>query len=528
LVADPSGAQSTEQDEWRWVCPDSELLSTRLEEHFGKILVFVREQSRGLSFYEIEQILISLVFTLGRLCLALCLCYRHEELRPPQAETRQGRTFKRRDPQTRLLGTFFGKVRYWRTYMYARGGGYYPLDEQLNMPADGFSFHLCSLIARLATKMSYVQATLVLRCFLGWSPSHTTVEHTVFGLGRHTQAFFESAPIPEDEGEVMVIMIDSKATPTATEEELKKRRGPRKPNRVPGSPRHRGRAQRKRRGPRKRRKKGDKSKNGKMATLVVMYTLRPARAKDDGQPVLLGPINKRLYASYAPKRHAFAVARREADRRGFHRDSGKTLQLVTDGDRDLSRYAKELFPEAIHTLDVIHVVEWLWDAGRSLHREGTDELATWVEDQKTRLYDGDVEEILGELSRALGAIPKTGPGNKGRRKRLQETFNYLNKRVTMMNYKELLEKDLEISSGPVEGAVRNVIAQRFDEGGMRWIKESAEALLQLRCIEINGQWDDFMKFIHATGWRDSTNAPPKGLTLQSSAPQPLPSYGLGA
>ena len=57
------------------------------------------------------------------------------------------------------------------------------------------------------------------------------------------------------------------------------------------------------------------------------------------------------------------------------------------------------------------------------------------------------------------------------------------KRIEKMNYKRLLEKDLEISSGAVEGAVNYVIAKRFDSGGMRWIKERSEALLQLCYID---------------------------------------------
>lgn len=521
----PEIEEAPEQDEWRSQCPDSQLLETRLQEHFQKILVFLREPAQRLSFFETEQILIGLIQTLGRLCLALVLCYRHEGLEIPRSEIRQGRTYRRRGLQSRLLGTFFGKVRYWRTYLHAKGGGYYPLDEQLRLPAGGFSFHLSSLMARLATRMSYGQAVVLLRCFLGWSPCHATAERTIFALARHTSSFFEQVGVPEDDGEVMVIMIDSKATPTATEEELSKRRGKRKPAGISGSPRHRGRLRRQRRGRKKRRKKGDKSKNGKMATLVVMYTLRPGEDQD-GRPILVGPIHKRIYASYAPKRHAFAVARREANRRGFHQDSGKTLQLVTDGDPDLSYYAKKYFPEAIHTLDVIHAVEALWKAGRSLYREGSDELGQWVELQKDRLYDGQIQAILDELTQILDALPKTGPGNKGKRERLEQTFNYLNKRVSMMNYPELLAADLEISTGPAEGAVRYVIAQRFDEGGMRWIKESAEALLQLRCIEINGEWDKFMRFVHAQGWTDSSNAVPRGVDLQLSTPDPLPTYGL--
>ena len=89
-----------------------------------------------------------------------------------------------------------------------------------------------------------------------------TVKDTVLGFGRHTADWFESAPAPENDGEVLVIQVDSKASPTATDKELAKRRGKRVANPYRGSQRHRGRASRKRRGSKKRRKKGDKAKNG--------------------------------------------------------------------------------------------------------------------------------------------------------------------------------------------------------------------------------------------------------------------------
>jgi hypothetical protein len=39
----------------------------------------------------------------------------------------------------------------------------------------------------------------------------------------------EQLEAPEGEGDVLVIEVDGKATPTATEDELKKRRGKRQP-----------------------------------------------------------------------------------------------------------------------------------------------------------------------------------------------------------------------------------------------------------------------------------------------------------
>ncbi len=174
--------------------------------------------------------------------------------------------------------------------------------------------------------------------------------------------------------------------------------------------------------------------------MVVMYTLR--REGD----FLLGPLHCRVYASFAPKRHAFEIARREADKRGFGLGSGKLIQIVTDGDDDLATYSKEFFPEAIHTIDVMHVVEYLWKAGESLHREGTPALKAWVEKQKERLYGGDVEAIIAELRTRLARVPVTGPGNKGRRERLEQVMNYLENRRTKLNYAELIEQDLETTS----------------------------------------------------------------------------------
>ena len=172
------------------------------------------------------------------------------------------------------------------------------------------------------------------------------------------------------------------------------------------------------------------------------------------------------------------------------------MQVATDGDNDRARYIRELFPDAIHTIDVMHVIEKLWDAGSSVHREGTPECRAWVEAQKTALYAGKPGKIIAELDRQLARIPCTGPGNKFRRAKLGEVRAYLFKRRRCMNYNDLVARDLELGTGQVEGAIKNLMYKRMDHGGMRWIKERAEALLQLRCIDANGDWDQFIEQVH--------------------------------
>ena len=415
--------------------PTAESLQAELAQRSPALSSFVAEAGRNesVTFMAFERALRVEVFALARLAIVVFLAIAEERVvcSLPSRFERGGRWFRKAPKQERGLQTSFGVVRYWRTYTRPVGsenrGGFHPLDSLLGLGADRFSMPIMALAVRMATKMSFAEAHSTLGWFVPTPPSTEVIEQTTLGLGAFTEEWFETAPPPQDDGDVLIIMIDSKAVPTATAEELEKRRGKRKKRPTAGSARHRGRHKRKRRGRKPRRKKGDKCKNGKVATLLVMYTL-----KRQGK-YLLGPINRRVYASFAAKKQAFAVARREAAKRGFEPESGKVVQLVTDGDEDLARYGAEFLPQAMHTLDIMHVIERLWTAGQCLFKEGSDELNAWVEQQKDKLYAGRIAVLLRTLRRRANQIPTTGPGTKGKRTRLAEVISYIDKRVSMMN-----------------------------------------------------------------------------------------------
>jgi hypothetical protein len=485
------------------------------------------QSSARATFVGFEKGLIGQVAAFARALIVLFLVAGEERERAVLAGRVElgGRVFRKGPAQSRSLLTWFGVVRYRRVYLREvtkAGGaarGFHPLDAALGLLADRLSPTVLSIAVRLGTRMAFAESREQLGWFLPCAPSTEVVEKAVLGYGRHTQEWFELVPAPAGDGEVLVVQIDSKAVPTATDEELRRRRGRRDKRRKAPSPRHRGRQARARRTKKPRRKKGDKSRNAKMGTMVVMYTLRREGA------LLLGPINKRYYASFAPRRHAFEYARREAARRGFAPGTGRRIQIVTDGDEHLAHYAAEYFPGVTPTVDVSHVVEKLWDAGSSLHKEGSAEHVAWVERQKTALCCGRARRIVQELDRHLARIPLTGPGNKYRRKKLGEVRNYMDKRTQCMNYDELRREDLEIGSGQVEGAVKALMYRRMDHGGMRWIKERAEALLQLRCIDANGDWQAFVDHVHHKA-RDQVKNTGTRVRLQQREPAPLPAVEL--
>jgi hypothetical protein len=474
-------------------CPvTTEALVAEGRQRFEKLLSFCLQNEH--SFWKFEKCLFALLALLGRLLVRLFLTSRHERL-DLKPYVQDGVYRLSNHYAERTVKTAWGEVGYGRAQLrkQKRGPGFYPLDAVLGLTRDRLSPWVMYLVGRLATRMSFAAARLVCKAVLRWSPATETIEQVVLGLGRQAAPFMQQLAAPPGDGEVLVIEEDGKCPPMATEAELAKRRGKRrhKEGCGCGCQRHRGQSQRKARGSKKRRHKGDKSKNGKEAMVVVMYTL-----KRGAEGKLHGPINKKVWATFAGRKAAAQWARVEATKRGFGPDTTKTVQIVLDGAQSLKDNLQPLFPNAIFTLDVCHVVEKLWSVGHRFHKEGSAKLKAWVEDLKTLVYAGRAAELVERLRGYWQQVPAHGPGTKGRREALTKLIGYLEPRLAMMRYQEWIEQDLVIASGQVEGAVRHVVGERLDCSGMRWIRAKAEPLLHLRCLELNGDWERFCTWAH--------------------------------
>jgi hypothetical protein len=473
-------------------CPPTvEDLRRQARERLDEIIAYCSNDQAATSFLDFETALLGLLRSLGCLLIQLFLRARHDRLDPTAW---RARGYRVADPAAgRTLKTSCGPVAYARVFLVPRhGGGHgvHPLDVALGLTRDSYSPLVIGWFCRLATRVSFRVASGLGEMFLGAAPPASAIEEWVLGLARPAYVYLSEGPLPEGDGEVLVIEIDGKAVPTATDQEMTRRRRPRsKPRRGCRCQRHRGRANRQRRGRKKRRKKGDKSKNGRNATLVVMYTLKRG---EDGR--LHGPLNKKVFGTFGSRKSALQWARRQATRRGFPAGTDKTVQIVVDGESCLEQRLRRLFRGAVLTLDVRHAQEKLWEVGRLFHREGSPELACWVEELEELLYKGHVRALLRRLEQEMKGISRRGPGTKEKRGTLKRIIGYLETRVKMMDYGRLREKDLVIASGVVEGAARYVVGERLDNSGMRWIEERAEAVLLLRCIEVNGDWEAFMRW----------------------------------
>jgi len=510
------------------------------------------------SYGQFEKLLRAQVFILGRLLSELFLSSARDGLRRKQGKP-PGRVRRRQ------FKGLFGTVTYWREGR----RGHFPLDHLLGIAKGGFSHAVCLLACNLAVRVSYAGAGSVFGRFAGWSPDAGSIENMVLGVGANASSYMEeSAPRrPGDKRQVLVIEIDGKAPPTATEEELEKRSAKAKARRAPGAAnhqsgsgsgsgnasakpcgcccqRHRAKEKRLQAGKQEKVKPGEskqaghekagknganadadvddkeqsKSKNGRSATIVVTYVLEEG---SDG--LLHGPKDKRVWADFGPRVHMMQWALEEACRRGFDPQS-EDIHLVMDGECCLRDGMRERFPNASMALDIRHAEEHLNAIAKLIYSK-EEEKAVFVESYRAMLHEGKARQMTEDLQALVKDANKQkrragSDSEDGEYEPLDKEIAYFTKRLDMMDYGGLKEKDLVIASGQVEGAARHVVGDRMDCGGMRWVVERARVLLHLRCIEINGDWDKFDAWLLERTHKQLARG--QIVKLTSKSPPPMP------
>ncbi len=448
------------------------------------------DSRKARSFDGFERELWVTMLALGRAFVLLFLARAVQRPRAATYKIGMQRFVLTQERRSSKLGTLFGKVPFCRPIARPigapRGECDLPVDRELKL-CSGFSLGVVMMVTRLCAQMAYASARETFEQFCKWMPSPRGVMRMIDAVGGKAREFLEQAVAPDDDGEVLVLQVDGKGARTISKRQLARRKRPRRVKNGKNR-RHDRRRKRQETPPVKRKKSGKKkSKNANMAVVGVLYTLRQC---DDG---LEGPINKRLIATFSGHRELFEWLYAEAVKRGYGTGNFTRVLFLADGAKAIWKQQQEFFPDAEVCLDWYHVAEKLWAVGKCIHKDKAAR-ANWVDTQKKRLLTGSFDALMTELYAALEATPQTGPGTKGRRKVLTKTIGHFERNRERMGYQRLRRLDLDIATGVVEGAVRHLVGMRFDGPGMHW-GDRRELLLHIRCVLINGQWNDFVDYL---------------------------------
>ena len=83
-----------------------------------------------------------------------------------------------------------------------------------------------------------------------------------------------------------------------------------------------------------------------------------------------------------------------------------------------------------------------------------------------------------------------------------------------MDYAEYLRRGWPIGTGVIEGTCRHLVKDRMELSGMRWTIAGAGALLALRAVNENGDWEDFHSLRRARRHQELYGSPLKSNLLE--------------
>ena len=184
------------------------------------------------------------------------------------------------------------------------------------------------------------------------------------------------------------------------------------------------------------------------------------------------------------------------------RDPGHThpwVALVDGNNHQIDRLKAEAKKRSVNVtivVDYVHVLEYLWTTAWCFFAEGDPAAEAWVGEKALAVLKGKAGLVAAAIKRKATCLTLDAKD----RKNADTCANYLRAKARYLDYPTALAAGWPIATGVIEGAVRYLVKDRLDLTGARWSLEGAEAVLKLRALRKNGEWDHYWPF-HLTRQR---------------------------
>lgn len=194
-----------------------------------------------------------------------------------------------------------------------------------------------------------------------------------------------------------------------------------------------------------------------------------------------GYIHQSQYVAYLGEKQTFCRTMDELLDDYSARTLRERLVFITDGAIWIHNWIKDIFPDAVHILDYFHASEHLHDFAKIYFKDSPRGIE-WVEHQQEMLQQGRVSAII----QALRLLAR---GNRQAEQARSNLIAYYQANAERMNYPQYKKIGAGIiGSGAIESAQRTVVQKRLKQSGQRWGIPGAQNVLNLRVINMNGQW----------------------------------------
>lgn len=395
---------------------------------------------------------------------------------------------------TRGLTTIFGEVAVERLAYRARGvPNLYPADAVLNLPAEKHSHGLRRLAAIEAARGSFDEVSSAITRASGVRVGKRQVEQLAAAAAVDVAGFYAAAkPGTSPDTDPLVLSADGKGIVMRPEGLREATR------RAAASSNHKLAT---------RLSQGEKRNRKRMAGVGAVYDCCPVpRTPDDiistpcGQGESAsrprpGPTarGKWLTASVVESIDEVIAAIFDEATRRDPRHRRPWVALVDGNPQQIARIQAEAQRREVDitvVIDFVHVLEYVWKAAWCFFDQGDRDAEDWVAVQARRILAGHSQQVAAAI-KAKATRSRLLPDE---RKAVDVAANYLANKRPYLNYPRALARGWPIATGVIEGACRHLVKDRMDLTGARWSLDGAEAVLRLRALVSNSDFDAYWRY----------------------------------
>jgi len=148
------------------------------------------------------------------------------------------------------------------------------------------------------------------------------------------------------------------------------------------------------------------------------------------------------------------------------------------------------YPDALGILDFWHAAQHLAEAGDAIFGSAPSAAKTaWFERWRTTLRDepNGVARVLRTLIYYRNSATLSVAARQG----VATHLHSFRQHAEHMQYAAYTAAGLPIGSGVTEAGCKELLKARFCRSGMRWKRDTGDAILQLRALRLSAQWDSF-------------------------------------
>ena len=106
------------------------------------------------------------------------------------------------------------------------------------------------------------------------------------------------------------------------------------------------------------------------------------------------------------------------------------------------------------------------------------------------LLRGQTDEVVTALTAAAAEPTRSA----AQRTAIAATIRYYRRNAPYMHYDQYLAQGWPIGTGVIESACGHLVKDRMEQAGMRWTKDGAHAILDLRAVRLTDDWDAYWAF----------------------------------